>query len=375
MDYKDPRHIYSTMETIAEKVNKISEECINRFPYYRDEFSGRLVCTDTCNWSGGHWISLQLNSYIISPETGIINNIKSLKDRISCRSKDRDIFLGFIFYYSFARMYDMFGSEYDLNTALSAADTLISMFNPVAKLIPLGSECQVLGTDIQGDNIAAVDGSIIANILLYWAYDHTGRQDYLETAISNLDSTIKIFMRGNFSVIHMVKFDPDSGNILTKWNNLGYSNNTTWSRGQAWFLLALAYGYKYTENKKYIEIYRKALKFYIGRCRLTSLLPLYDLQAPEEPGTPVDASSLAILAKSYITMLELGLDDDGTLNSILDTILSIIDVTPSSFITHHVCFDYPHRFAIDSDMVFADYYILDFLINLNEYIQRRNKII
>ncbi len=74
-------------------------------------------------------------------------------------------------------------------------------------------------------------------------------------------------------------------------------------------------------------------------------------------------------------MLDLGLDDDGTLNSILDTIISIIDVTSSSFITHHVCFDYPHRFAIDSDMVFADHYILDFLINLNEYLQRRNKII
>ena len=369
------KNIYTTMESLAGKVYKISEECMNRFPYYRDERSGKLFCTDACNWSGGHWVSLQLNAYIISPVSGIINNIKALAGKISCRSRDRDIFLGFIFYYSFARMYDMFGSEGDLNTALLAADNLISMYNPYAGLIPLGSECQVLGTDIQGNNLAAVDGSIIGNILLYWAYDHTGKDYYLKTAVSNLDSTVKIFMRNDYSVIHMVEFNPDTGNILAKWNNLGYSNNTTWSRGQAWFLLALAYGYKYAGKKEYIDFYRKALRFYISHCRLPDLVPLYDFQAPEEPETPADASSLAIMAKSYLIMLDLGMDDDGTLDSIINAILAIIDVTPSKFITHHVCFDYPHRFATDSDMIFADSYILDFLIHLNEYLRRGNRII
>jgi len=182
-------------------------------------------------------------------------------------------------------------------------------------------------------------------------------------------------MRNDYSVIHMVEFNPDTGNILAKWNNLGYSNNTTWSRGQAWFLLALAYGYKYAGKKEYIDIYRKALRFYISHCRLPDLVPLYDFQAPEEPETPADASSLAIMAKSYLIMLDLGMDDDGTLDSIINAILTIIDVTPSKFITHHVCFDYPHRFATDSDMIFADYYILDFLIHLNEYLRRGNKII
>ena len=370
MNEENRRNIFSVMEAVAGKVNKISKACRGTFPYYRDENSAGPVCTDTCNWSGGHWVSLQLNAYIISPESAFMNNIRALMDKISVRSRDRDIFLGFIFYYSFARMHDIFNSENDLDTALTAADTIVSMYNSAARLIPLGGECQVLGTDIHGDNLAAVDGAVIADILLYWAYDHTGGKKYLETAISNLDSTVKIFMRNDYSVIHMVKFDPESGNILKKWNNLAYSNNTTWSRGQAWFLLALSYGYKYTEKKEYLDIYRRALQFYTGHCRIPDLIPLYDLQAPEEPGTPVDISALAIMAKSYITMLDQGMEDDGTFNHILDSVLSIIDITDSSFITHHVCFDKPHRYATDSDMVFADYYILDFLMHANEYLQR-----
>lgn len=370
-EVKYKKDINEAILSITSKIYSIEQECKNNFLYYREENKVKWFCTESCNWSGGHWASMLLMTDFKHDDKKVHVTLDNIFYKIKLRMHDSDIFAGFIFYYSYARRFEMYKHYNDLETAINVADNLVLMYNKNIGLIPLGNECQVLGTDIRGDNLAAVDGSIIANILLYWAYDKTKKKKYLDTAINNLNNTIKIFMRTDYSVTHMIEFDPDSGSIIRKWNNLGYSFDSTWSRGQAWFLLALAYGYRYTHNLEYQRIYAHALNFYLKSNNNSTMVPFYDLRAPIATHPPIDTSALAILAESYVIMLSnYGVQNEELLKQIFYSLVPCIDTSTQNYILHHGCFDKPRNVAIDADLIYSDYYLLSFLFHLKNYLNK-----
>ena len=297
--------------------------------------------------------------------------LREAKDRltmIESRVEDDDEFLGFIFRYSYAYLAEILNSEKYEELALKAANKLLEMQNKQNGLIPLGSQCKILGTGIKGEDLAGVDDAIIPNILLFWAYDKTLEKKYLESALQNLDQSIKLFMREDGSTIHMIRFNPENGNVIQKWNNLGYDSNTTWSRGQSFFLLALAYGFNATHQKRYSEAYDRSLSFYLSVNRDEDLTPYYDMTDPNIPNVPKDTSSLAILAESYLLMIRNGYNNYNILQRIFDSLVAHIEIdSGSSVILKDGCFDYPRNIEVYSELIFADYYCYDFLLELEKY--------
>lgn len=365
------RNINEAILSITSKIYSIEHECRTNFPYYREENKLKWFYTESCNWSGGHWASMLLMTDSKHDDNKVHVTLDNIFHKIKLRMYDSDIFTGFIFYYSYARRFEIYGRYNDLEIALEVADNLVSMYNKNIGLIPLGNECKVLGTDIHGNNLAAVDGSIIANILLYWAYDKTKKKKCLDTALNNLNNTIRIFMREDYSVTHMIEFVPYSGTIIRKWNNLGYSSDSTWSRGQAWFLLALAYGYRHTHNPEYQRIYLQALNFYLKNNNNSSMVPFYDLDAPMATLPPLDTSALAILAESYIIMLfNQGTQDEELLREIFYSFTPYIDSSMQNYILNHGCFDKPRNVATNADLIYSDYYLLSFLLHLKNYLSK-----
>ncbi len=370
----DVKKVEDLVSIITEKVKKISVEVSPEFPYARDLRSKNWLTTKHCDWSGGHWVGLLLRAYDFSGNDYFLEEGRRYLPEIKKRIVDEDEFLGFIFRYSYAYLADKFNLGDYKNLALEAADRLVKMHNKKIGLIPLGSQCKIMGTNIKGSDIAGVDDSIIPNTLLFWAYEKTSDRKYFDVAIENLDRTIDLFMRPNGSTIHMIQFNPETGEVIKKWNNLGYNSDTTWSRGQAWFLLALAQGFDVTKDNKYKEVYTKALSFYLNMNKKKDLTPYYDMSDPNIPNVPVDTSALAILAESYLFMLQNGYNEFDILSQIVDSLLLHTDLNRnSSIILKDGCFDYPRKVAINSELIFADYYYYDFLLNLRDFLKGGKK--
>jgi unsaturated chondroitin disaccharide hydrolase len=328
------------------------------------------IKTKNCDWSGGHWVGLLLRAFAWSGNNFFLEEAQKKLPELMERIGDDDEFLGFIFGYSYAHLADMFHSDHYAQIALKAADRLIEMHNKKIGLIPLGSQCQIIGTKIKGSDLAGVDDAIIPNVLLFWAYDKTSDRKYLEVAIENLDRSIDLFMRNDGSTIHMIRFNPETGSIIEKWNNLGHDSSSTWSRGQAFFLLALAYGFNFTGKMRYRDTYSLALSFYLKINKKEDLTPYYDMADPDIPNVPIDTSSISILAESYLLMMKNGYDKYGLLKQIVNSLLLHMNQNKdSSVILGDGCFDYPRKVATNSELIFADYYFYDFLLNLREYIK------
>ena len=369
-EIRDIQRITDLIDKITRKIRYILDEDIQNFPFSKDFETGKWMGTDYCDWSGGHWVGLLARAYEWSKDETFLQEANKRLDMIAERVYDNDEFLGFIFRYSYAHLSDILNSDLYKKIALQAANKLLEMQNKKNGLIPLGSQCKILGTAIKGDDIAGVDDAIIPNTLLFWAYEKTMDKRYLEVALRNLDQSIKLFMREDGSTIHMIRFNPDTGKIIQKWNNLGFDSNTTWSRGQSFFMLALATGFNITKDEKYRETYAKALSFYLNVNRNKDLTPYYDMADPNIPDVPKDTSSLAILSESFLLMVQNGYSDLDLLHHIFDSLISHMDTDEkSSIILKDGCFDYPRNVAINSELIFADYYFYDFLLGLRDYLK------
>ena len=75
----------------------------------------------------------------------------------------------------------------------------------------------------------------------------------------------------------------------------GYKDDSFWARGQAWGVYGSAIGYTYTHDEKFLDVFRKALEFYLSRLP-EDMIPCWDLLFAPESGEPRDSSSAAIVA-------------------------------------------------------------------------------
>jgi len=142
--------------------------------------------------------------------------------------------MGFIFLPSVVKAYNETGDEKYKNTAIQAAEMLYKRFNPKGNFLRAWGK---LGSD---DRAGWMIIDTMMNLeLLFWAYENTGLQKYYDTAIIHAKTVLNESIRENYSSYHIIEFDPQNGNVLKKRTHQGYSDESTWARGQAWGFMVL----------------------------------------------------------------------------------------------------------------------------------------
>lgn len=72
-------------------------------------------------------------------------------------------------------------------------------------------------------------------------------------AESHANKTIENHIRADGSSFHVVDYSPTTGEVQWRGTAQGYSNSSTWSRGQAWGILGFAHMYNATGISLYLE--------------------------------------------------------------------------------------------------------------------------
>jgi unsaturated chondroitin disaccharide hydrolase len=346
----------SILNNAVKKVEKSIK--LKDFPHITE--SGKWITTKDGYWTGGFWVSLLWQVYKITGDEKYKSEAYKWTKMLESRRNDKTFDLGFLFYPSFVIGYEITKGDYFRKTALEAANTLSTLFHKKSGFI-------YNDFTINGKKAGRTIIDVMMNLpLLWWAYEETGDRKYYDVAYTHTKRTIKEFIREDFSTVHVLDFDLETGEIIRKITVQGYSNDSCWSRGQAWAIYGFALAYKYTEDEQFLKTAKNIARYFINNLP-DDYVPYWDFDDPKKETK--DSSAGAIAASGLLDLSELSEKEKfkevaiNILNSLCDNYLCEED---KEGILAHGCFHKPAGVGVDEGLIWGDYYFIEAMMKLTE---------
>ncbi|HID04311.1 MAG TPA: hypothetical protein EYH45_01145 [Candidatus Caldiarchaeum subterraneum] len=364
------------LDLLCERVISIRRDVGNEWPYYADPETGRWVTTKDGDWCAGQWIEMLR---IVGDRLGMEELIKEARDRterIRWKIERDDMFRSMMFYYSAARLWESLRDVEMQRLALDVAYRERAMAIPCNGAMPIGRQVQVLSVEPEfakekGSWIVAVD-NVFPNLLLdWWAYKQTGDKKFIDGARRHLDLTARDFIRPDNSTVEFIEYDSNTCSIVRRFTLLGYSDDSCWSRGQAWAIAGYLRAYEESRDLRYLDIAKKLFDFFWDNSG-PDHIPPWDFLAPNREEGPVDTSAAAIVASALARIAVLKPVPEQAkplvekLNPLLDGLCKHLtpvtrgDKRPPGMLVDG-CFNHPRRFADRHELIWGDFYLLEAL--------------
>ena len=281
--------------------------------------------------------------------------------------------LGFMIYGSFGKAYELTNEYSYRDVVLQASKSLISRYNPTVKCIR--------SWDHNRDkwNYPVIIDNMMNLEMLFRATQLTGDSIYWKIAVNHANTTLKNHFRSDYSSYHVVDYNPQTGEVQTKCKHQGYSDDSFWSRGQAWGLYGFTMCYRFTKDPTYLAQSEHIADFFLNLPNMPEdFIPYWDMKAPEIAGlhtsqavenVPRDASAAAIIASGlYELSTYVNAKKQKQYIAIADKIVHNLyknyRTEPNShfgFLLLHSTGHHPGGSEIDVPINYADYYYLEAL--------------
>jgi unsaturated chondroitin disaccharide hydrolase len=131
--------------------------------------------------------------------------------------------------------------------------------------------------------------------LLFWAAEHGGSATLAAHARSHVTRLAHDALRPDGSTVHVLDYDTASGQLVGTHTAQGYSDDSAWARGQAWFFTGLTQAYGHTHDPALLGAARKAARYYVDHLPADAV-PYWDLSMPAGTATPRDTAAGAVAA-------------------------------------------------------------------------------
>ena len=206
--------------------------------------------------------------------------------------------IGFQIMSSFGNGYAITHDKTYKNIIMRAAKSLATRYNPTVGAI------RSWGARSNTEHFKVIIDNMMNLRLLFWASTHGGQRASKRIAVRHALTTAAHFVRSDGSVIHLVDFDPATGDVLGTGNPQGYSADSTWSRGQAWAAYGFTTAYAQTGKKQLLIAARRTADYFIAGLP-ADCVPYWDFDAPDIPNAPTDTSAAAIAAAGMLQLSRL----------------------------------------------------------------------
>lgn len=278
---------------------------------------------------------------------------------------DHDI--GFMWLLTSVINYKLNGGEESRRRALKAANYLMGRFNLKGHFIRAWNPWSE-GEDNSG--WAIIDCAM--NVpLLQWATRETGDPRYRHVAEAHMGTVLKHFIRSDGSVRHIVRFDPQSGEVAEYIGGQGFGPESAWSRGTAWAVYGLTLAAKHTGSRAFLDAAKQVSHFFLSQLPEDSV-PVWDFRAPDETKDLRDSSAGACAACGLLLLAELVPSAEaGSYRSAGERILKSLYQNYGSFdqeaeegLILHGTSHYPERKNMDVPLIYGDYFFVEGLARL-----------
>ncbi len=268
--------------------------------------------------------------------------------------------VGFIIYNSFGRGYGLTGYGTYAQVARTAAGALATRYSPVVGCT----------RSWDGSNFTVIIDNMMNLELLFWAARNGGDPAYYDMARSHAEKTMLNHVRPDGSTYHVVEYSESTGAVVRKRTAQGYSNGSTWSRGQAWAVYGFAMAYRETGDQRFLETAGRAADYFLSHLP-TDHVPLWDFDVPPtDPRQYKDSSAAAIAASGLLELCRYAaLPEDREryrqgAADILDALTSpayLSEGTSSPAVLLHGARNVPSNGDVDNGLIWGDYYFIEAL--------------
>lgn len=272
--------------------------------------------------------------------------------------------LGFMMYCSFGNAYRLTQNEAYKDIIFQSAAALATRYRPDAKIIQSWNSNQYFKCPVIIDNMMNLE-------LLYWVTNNGGEKRYKDIAITHSNSTLKNHFRPDFSSYHVIDYDVKTGKVLRKATWQGAADCSSWSRGQGWGLYGYTMMYRFSKDKRYLNLARNIAAFILKHPNLPAdKIPYWDFDAPQIPKAKRDASAGALIASALLELAQYtsGTEKQSYIDNARDMIISLSGEPYKAkvgenggFLLKHSTGALPMNSEIDVPLVYADYYYLEAL--------------
>lgn len=278
--------------------------------------------------------------------------------------------IGFIINCSYGNGLRLIRKEAYKEVMIQAAQSLCTRFREKAGVIQ--------SWNVNGDSWQSKRGwecpVIIDNMmnleLLFEATRLSRDSTYYHIAVSHADRTLQEQFRPDGSCYHVVDYSLTDGSVRHRQTAQGYADESAWSRGQAWAIYGYSMCYRETGNRNYLEQALKTFRFMKNHPNMPKdLIPYWDMDAPQIPHEPRDASSASIMASALYEISTYDVPEARTYKAYADSMMQSL-ASPAytarpgengRFILMHSVGSIPHGSEIDAPLNYADYYYLEAL--------------
>ncbi|MFY0654507.1 MAG: glycoside hydrolase family 88 protein [Cyclobacteriaceae bacterium] len=334
----------------------------------RTFMKNEMITSDSRWWTSGFFPGVLWYLYEYSNDEKLLNHAREFTARVEREKFTTDNHdVGFMLYCSFGNGLRITGEKSYEEVLLTGAKSLSTRYKPNLGVIrSWDSNREKWQYPVIIDNMMNLE-------LMFWASKYSGDSFFSDLSISHADKTIEHHYRPDFSCVHVVSYDTISGLPHVKNTHQGYSDDSSWSRGQSWGLYGYVLMYRETGDAKYLEHAKNIASFLINHPNMPEdYIPYWDYNAPNIPNELRDSSAGALIASA---LLELhGMVDDQKLKEryveVVETQLRAL-ASPSyraelgengDFILMHGVGSMPHESEIDVPLTYGDYYFIEALL-------------
>lgn len=314
-------------------------------------------------FSGELWMMYELTNNDYWKEKALKFTLPLEQEKWNTKTHD----MGFKMYCSFGKAYKNTDNPEYRDILIQSAKALATRFKPNVGCIRSWDH-----NSDKWDYPVIIDNMMNLE-LLFWAAKETGNEMFKEIAVAHAETTMKNHFREDNSSYHVVDYNPNTGEVQAKNTHQGYSDESAWSRGQAWGLYGYTMVYRETGEEKFLKQAEKIASFILNHKNLPqNKVPFWDFDAPLIPNEPYDASAGAVMASALFELSTLSHKGGRYLkvaNLILESLLSsefYADTqTNNGFLLKHSTGSMPGNSELDVPLIYADYYLLEALIRKN----------
>lgn len=347
--------------------------------------NGELVKHGIQGWTAGFFPA---TLWYLSEYTGdgaLADSAKVWTDKMeSVKTYTGNHDIGFMMYCPYGNSYRIKQSDDVKDILVESAKSLTTRFNPASGTIKSWNRWHSWNSDEVFDHPVIIDNMMNLE-LLFFASSVTGDNTFKDIAITHAETTMKNQVRKDGSTIHVCAYDSETGKYIKGETSQGYSDNSTWSRGQAWAIYGFTMVYRETKDKRFLKTAIKTADYYLNHNNLPSdKIPWWDFNAYQpgyKPGVKSkainftanyrDASAAAITASA---LFELSTFVKGNQSKkYYDAAVQILHSLGrdlyrakagenANFILKHCVGAIPHNSEIDVPLVYADYYFVEALV-------------
>ena len=274
--------------------------------------------------------------------------------------------LGFMVFNSFGHGYLLTGNRGYRDVVVEASRSLATRFNPRVGAIQSWNTYN--GNDARRTWKYPVIVDNLMNLEMLFRSAEWGESRWRRIAEEHALTSARAHVRGDGSTPHVALFDPESGSLERTVTWQGFSDSSTWARGQAWAIHGFAAAYGNTRNRRLLDAAERTADWFLANVPPDGV-PYWDLRHPSIPEVERDASAAAIAASGLLDLARHSNEGRARIyreaaERMLRTLASryLTQGTSAASILAHSVGGKPQNAEVDVGLVYADYYFVEALL-------------